>query len=250
MQRLVPPPEYTQKCNISYLLGCSLEQGLQGLLPAAWTAGPGGIAVRVYTTKERLLDAASRIISEESLSQLSIEHVADRAGLSRRTFFLHFNSKDQLLAEVLEYLRPAQAERYRQWTEGLDPALGVEERICTLFVNIVEAAAQPGWKGCCFVRISAELGDRTGHPVHAVVAEAHQDMERWFEAELIKGDYPDPAVVAKQLVVILNGLLLMELVNRKNSYSEVVLHMLPHLLALGRALPPPAHPALPYAAAV
>lgn len=62
------------------------------------------------STRGRLLDAAYRIILEDSLSNLSIERVSARAGLSRRTFFLHVNSKDQLLAEVLEHVRPAFAE--------------------------------------------------------------------------------------------------------------------------------------------
>ena len=190
--------------------------------------------MRVLSTRERLLDAAYRIISEGSLSQLSIDHVTERAGLSRRTFFLHFPSKDQLLADVLDYLRPAQALKFRQWTEQLDPDLSVEDRICALFRLAVEESDRPGWKGCCFLRISAEFGDRVGHPVHVVVAKAHHDLERLLEDELGKGDYVAPALVAQQLVVLYNGLLIMRLVHRTNGYSAAVLSVLPELLASGR----------------
>ena len=190
--------------------------------------------MRVLSTRERLLDAAYRIISEESLSQLSIDHVTERAGLSRRTFFLHFPSKDQLLADVLDYLRPAQAQKYRQWAEQLDPDFSVEDRICALFRHVIAESDSPGWKGCCFVRISAEFGDRVGHPVHEVVAEAHHDFERLLEAELGKGEYVAPALLAKQLVVLYNGLLIMRLVHRTNGYSAAVLSMLPEMLTTGR----------------
>ena len=189
--------------------------------------------MRVLSTRERLLDAAYRIISEESLPQLSIDHVTERAGLSRRTFFLHFSSKDQLLADVLDYLRPAQAQKYRQWTEQLDPGLSAEDRICALFRHAIAESDGPGWKGCCFLRISAEFGDRVGHPVHEVVAEAHHDLERLLEAELGKGEYVTPALVARQLVVLYNGLLIMRLVHRTNGYSAAVLSMLPEMLATG-----------------
>lgn len=185
-------------------------------------------------TRERLLDAAYRILSEESFSQLSIDRVTERAGLSRRTFFLHFNSKDQLLAEVLGHARPAQAAAYRRWSDQLDPKLGVEERILALVGNLVETIRAPGWHGCCFMRLSAELGDRAGHPVHAVVAEAHRDMERWLEAELGRGSYAQPALAAKQLVILINGMLLMHLVHRDESYSAAVLAMLPAFLASAR----------------
>lgn len=186
------------------------------------------------STRDRLLEAATRIIAEESLSQLSIDRVTERAGLARRTFFLHFSSKDELLAQVLEHLRPAYAARYRQWTDGLDPVLSVEERVYALFRNVVEMISQPGWRGCCFLRISAEFGDRQGHPVHAVVADAHRDMERWLEAELSKGDYVTPGLLAKQLAILLNGLLVMQLVHRTPCYGAAVLCMLPDLLASAR----------------
>lgn len=186
------------------------------------------------STRERLLDAACRILSEDTLSHLSIDRLAERAGLSRRTFFLHFTSKDQLLADVLEHIRPSQAAAYRQWTEGLDPALSVEERICALFGHVVEMISTPGWRGGFFVRLSAECADRAGHPVHRVVAEAHHDMERWLTAELERGDYLAPEMVAKQLVLLLNGLLVMQFVHRSDAYSAATQAMLPGILASGR----------------
>jgi AcrR family transcriptional regulator len=191
--------------------------------------------LEIKTTRERLLDAAYRIISEGSLSQLSIDRVTERAGLSRRTFFLHFSSKDALLAEVLDYLRPAEAEKWRQWRESLDPDLGVEDRIYSLFRYFVEAIDAPRWRGCCFVRISAEFADRLGHPVHAVVAAAHQDLEHWLAEELAQGDYAAPSLLAKQLVVLLNGLLITQLVHRDKAYSASVLCLLPDILASGRS---------------
>ena len=187
------------------------------------------------STRERLLKAATDVLSEESFSQLSIDRVTERAGLSRRTFFLHFNSKDQLLAEVLSYMRPVQIEKYRSWTDKLDPDLGTDDRIYSLFRNLVEMIRAPDWRGCCFLRVSAEFGDRTGHPVHAVVAEAHRDMERWLEAELNSGDFVAPGLLAKQLVILINGLLVMQLVHRDGSYSAAVLCMLPSILAAEKA---------------
>ena len=110
----------------------------------------------------------------------------------------------------------------------------MEDRICALFRHAIAESDGPGWKGCCFLRISAEFGDRVGHPVHEVVAEAHHDFERLLEAELGKGEYVAPALLAKQLVVLYNGLLIMRLVHRTNGYSAAVLSMLPEMLTTGR----------------
>ncbi|PZF76878.1 hypothetical protein DK847_10455 [Aestuariivirga litoralis] len=186
--------------------------------------------MRSRTTRKRLIDAAYRIISEESLSQLSIDHVSKVAGLSRRTFFLHFASKDQLLAEVLENLRPAYAETYRQWSEGLPAELGAVDRITELFRRIVERIGQPGWKGCAFVRISAEFAEWQGHPAHGPVAEAQRDFELWLADELRRARHASPARAARQLAILINGLIISQMVHRDAAYGEAALAALPLIL--------------------
>lgn len=183
------------------------------------------------STRGRLLDAAYRIILEGSLSNLSIERVSARAGLSRRTFFLHYSSKDQLLAEVLAHVRPAFAEDYRTWSDALPAELSAEQRLEELLRRLVAEITDPGWKGGCFLRISAEFGDRPGHPAHAVVAQSHRDLEFWLEGELDRGGFADAAGVAQQLSVLVNGLLVMQLVHRNSVYGETVLSMVRGVLA-------------------
>lgn len=192
--------------------------------------------MRSHLTRKRLLDAAARILAEESLSDMSIDRVAACAGLSRRTFFLHFTSKDQLLSAVLERLRPGQAEIVRRWNDGLAPDLTVEQRIMEMFRKIVAWISDPSWRGCAFLRVSAEFGERSGHPVHAVAAASYRDMEAWFEQELRTGGYPAPTVTARQISVLIKGLLVMQLVHRRRAHGEAALDMLPVVLAAGRTL--------------
>lgn len=186
------------------------------------------------STRERILDAAYLILSEENLSQLSIDRVSERAGLSRRTFFLHFSSKDELLAELAVTMRPVEADRYRSWIESLDPEASAEERISTFFHRMIAETSDPGWKGCCFLRLSSEFGGLPGHPVHAVVAAAYRDMERWFETELQRDGYASPGLVARHLLVTAKGLLVAQLVHRSPRYGEAVLTLIPVLLAHAR----------------
>lgn len=171
-------------------------------------------------TRIRLLEAASVLVAEESLANLSIENIADKAGVSRRTFFQHFPSKDHLLAAVVEFSRPTYLDRYRTWADMCGPAATMDQRIASIFENITQAAHNPNWKGCCFIRMAAELGTLQGHPVHMLVAAANQDMEAWLRTELAKEDYDRPEVIARQLVVLINGLLMMQLVTHSSDYGQ------------------------------
>lgn len=181
-------------------------------------------------TRQRLLEAAAGLVAEESLAQLSIENIADRAGVSRRTFFAHFPSKDDLLAAVVEFNRPVYLDRYRMWADACGAGAPIEQRIASIFKGITGAAHNPNWKGCCFIRMAAELGTMKGHPVHGMVAAANLDMEHWLETELASAGYGEAAALARQLVVLINGLLMMQLVTRSTAYGEDISGLVRNLL--------------------
>lgn len=67
--------------------------------------------------RQRLLDAAGGLIREEGFPKLRVEEVAERAGLSVGTFYLYFEGKQDLFANLLiehtKELRDALHRAYR-----------------------------------------------------------------------------------------------------------------------------------------
>jgi len=60
---------------------------------------------RVYSSaRDRILDAAERLIRSRGIGNLSVEAVAQEAEVSKGGFFHHFASKDELLVALLERL--------------------------------------------------------------------------------------------------------------------------------------------------
>lgn len=58
---------------------------------------------RVYSSaRDRILEAANRLVLEGGVSQLSVEAVAEAAQVSKGGFFHHFASKDELLVALLD----------------------------------------------------------------------------------------------------------------------------------------------------
>jgi AcrR family transcriptional regulator len=73
---------------------------------------------RSRRTVEALLSAARAIIEENGFESLTMAAVAERAGVSRRAVYLHFDSRAQLLAELLLHLGQAEelgASLQRVW---------------------------------------------------------------------------------------------------------------------------------------
>lgn len=188
-------------------------------------------------TRQRLIDSACLLAAEENISQLSVERIAERAGVSRRTFFLHFPSKDDLLKALVDNLSPSYLERYRSWADSCGPDADPEQRIMRIFEEITIASTDRLWRGCNFTRITFELANLPGHPVHDVVARAHFQFEGWLKKQLSSAGYEDAAGVARQLLVMINGLLTVQLITHSPTYGEALLPQVRDLLRRHRPVP-------------
>jgi AcrR family transcriptional regulator len=56
------------------------------------------------TSKSKILDAAASVLSEEGVPSLTMERVAERAGVSKGTVFYHFASKDELVLAMVDMI--------------------------------------------------------------------------------------------------------------------------------------------------
>ena len=51
-------------------------------------------------TRKRIVDAATKLFYAEGIGRVSVDAVAEKAGLTKRTLYYHFASKDDLIASV------------------------------------------------------------------------------------------------------------------------------------------------------
>ena len=54
------------------------------------------------STRQTILDAAYGLFRRKGFTRVSMDEIAARASVTKRTLYYHFASKDRLLAEVLE----------------------------------------------------------------------------------------------------------------------------------------------------
>lgn len=78
---------------------------------SAEAAGRG--SRRRERTRARLLDAAERLVSQRSPEEIRVEDVAAEAGVSPASVYVHFGTKDALLAAVTQRLLAVATEALR-----------------------------------------------------------------------------------------------------------------------------------------
>ena len=70
-------------------------------------------------TRKRLIEAARQVFAERGYPDATVDEIASEAGASRATFYLHFKSKAELAAALVEDVTPVAVQRYRLLDEVL-----------------------------------------------------------------------------------------------------------------------------------
>jgi AcrR family transcriptional regulator len=177
----------------------------------------GGQLVDV-TTRERIVTAASKLFYGEGIGHVSMDAVADKAGLTKRTLYYHFKSKDDLVAAYLHGRDQPNLAQFERWFIGTEG--GPADKVRGIFFNLARSARHPKWKGCGFLRTTAELANMPGHPAIKVGAAHKKKFENWmrtiFEAEGIENGLP----LARQITLLIDGSFAVTLLHRDPSYIE------------------------------
>ena len=169
------------------------------------------------STREQILEAADQLFYAEGLGAVTMDRIAARTGVTKKTVYYHFRSKDDLLGAYLDSRHEAVMERYRSWagTSG-----SVSERVQRMFRELAEACAERTWRGCGFLRLACELADLPGHPA-CVAARRHKTaFEAWLRSLLESERRRDSHELARSLMVLLDGAIAGALIHRDRSYPE------------------------------
>ncbi|GAA2090680.1 TetR/AcrR family transcriptional regulator [Aeromicrobium tamlense] len=146
----------------------------------------------------RILDAAAELFYLHGIHAVGVDTIADASGVTKRTLYDRFGSKDVLVAT---YLRA----RHAAWWARLDERLAEapEPRALAVFDAYAQDAPSVE-RGCAFLNAAGELP--AGHPAHAVIR-AHKHAVRVRLEELVRADRPDldAAATAEHLFLLLEG---------------------------------------------
>jgi AcrR family transcriptional regulator len=170
-------------------------------------------------TRDRILKAADRLFNGEGIRAVSVDAVAAKAGVTKRTLYYHFRSKDDLISAYLEKRDQPNFALFQRWfneTEG-----DLADKIAGIFVNLGQSVRHPKWKGCGFLRTSVELVDKPGHPA-VVIGRAHKKrVEDWLHGLFEEAGAGNAArQLARQIILLLDGAFAVVLLHRDPSYME------------------------------
>lgn len=163
-------------------------------------------------TKERILTAAYGLFYRRGFARVSVDAIAAGAGITKRTLYNHFDSKDNLVAAMLDFQHNLALRQIADWVPAGRTG-NAEKMVDDLFQNFKRWASKPRWTGAGFSRIAMELADLPGHPARAAVRRHKTAIENLLEARLTECNINNPGEVARQLVLIIEGCNILTLIH-------------------------------------
>jgi AcrR family transcriptional regulator len=183
--------------------------------------------------RDRILAAATRRFYEEGIHATGVDRVVADAGVAPMTLYRHFAGKDQLVAAALERWSG-------EWTGWLEAEVerggDLVGRVAGLWDALEKWFVAEGFRGSFVDNAALELRHKPGHPAHEVVAAHRAAVRKLLEGLARSAGASDPAGVAAQLHVLLDGAITVAVVDRQPGVAAGARSMAGALLSGSRSL--------------
>jgi AcrR family transcriptional regulator len=172
---------------------------------------------RAEHTRRRIVDAAYDVFYKEGFAHAGLDAVARAAGVTKRTLYHHFDSKQTLIAAVLEAQHGLALARIRQWGEraGDDP----EAVVVTMFAEYQAWSRRAGWRSAGFTRAAMEFARSPGHPARIAARRHKAAVEDWLAEQFARGGISEARELARRIMLLVEGCNALILMRGDASYA-------------------------------
>jgi AcrR family transcriptional regulator len=176
--------------------------------------------------RERLLESTRRLTHAHGVG-VGVDAILEDASVARRSLYQHFGGKDELIAEsLLDSIRKDE-ERYRAAlaSGGDDP----RARVMAVFDVLDRMISSEGYRCCRYVSAELALKDPQ-HPAHVATRDWTERLRGLFEDELVRMGHPDAAGGADQILVLIDGTLVVGVLRPESHPARSVRPLVEHIL--------------------
>lgn len=172
-------------------------------------------------TRTRILDAAYTLFYREGFVRIGVDEIAAAAGVTKRTLYYHFDSKDALLAAVMAAQNDLALVRVRQIMDGGGSDAAAMVR--SLFTELAKWASGPRWHGSGFTRVAMDLAGQPGHLARKIAGRHKAAVETLLTERLRACGVGDAPAIARQIMLLTEGCLSLILIHGDTSYAHAAL---------------------------
>jgi AcrR family transcriptional regulator len=179
------------------------------------------VAAHMNTENQKyqdLVSSAYEVFLQEGIHGTGIDHVLKGTGISKRTLYKHFRSKDELVLGTLELY-------HRQTMDGLtpwfaNPTMTTKDKILGIF-DIKKKAADEGKRlGCYSMSVRMEY-EKKNNDIEIACLQFTQSLITLMTSELIASAHADPENLAMKMMILLQGaMVISQFTKNSDTYAQ------------------------------
>ena len=170
-------------------------------------------------TRDRLMHTAYELFSREGFHGVGMDRILDAVGVSKQTFYNHFESKEDLMLAVLQHRSRYEIDLFEQSLRqhgGLDPAA----RLYALWDVLDEWFNHDEFRGCIFLTAAVEFPN-PADPTHQAAAAHSRGILNMLQELATLAGAKDPQLLAENLMVLIDGALVLRQVMGHNNAADI-----------------------------
>jgi AcrR family transcriptional regulator len=174
------------------------------------------------TGRERLVAAAIELFYRNGFGAVGLDQVISKAGVTKTTFYKHFESKDDLMVAAVQRRDEWESQAWDRAVRklaGEDPA-----RKLLAMIDVMDLwFNDPDFLGCMFINAAAEFPN-PHDPVHQAAA-AYKQRTRDYRRDLARAAGADAKAAetfADCYTALIEGALIMRQTHGRNDAAKVI----------------------------
>ncbi|WP_342322549.1 transcriptional regulator [Kosakonia sp. BYX6] len=181
--------------------------------------------------REDVLSQTLQLLELRGIADTTLEMVAERIDYPIDEFRRFWPDKEALLYDALRYL----SQQVDIWRRQLllDESLSHEQKLLARYAALTECVSNSRYPGCLFIAACAFFPD-PGHPIHQLADQQKNEAYNFSHQLLTELEVDDPAMVAKQMELVLEGCLSRMLVNRSQADVDTAQRLAEDILRFAR----------------
>ncbi|MFI6864805.1 TetR/AcrR family transcriptional regulator [Streptomyces sp. NPDC050421] len=148
----------------------------------------------------RIVAAAEELFYHRGITAVGVDLIAEHSGVTKRTLYNQFGSKDHLVAVYLT----KRDQRWRSLVRVAVDGAGTPAEAVTAPFEALRTWSGTNTRGCAFINALAELPDPS-HPAYRIAANQKLWLLDLFKELAATAGCSRPATLATQLLVLHEG---------------------------------------------
>ncbi len=178
-------------------------------------------------TRARIYAAAYAMFYRKGFQRTSLDDIAAKAGVTKRTLYYHVRSKDELAGAMLAHQHAFVMAETASWLDvpggGTRDARLLVDRLFDSVARWFNATTSPKkrWTGSGFTRMALELADLPGHPARIATRRHKAEVEAALAQRLAACGVRNPQATARQIQMLLEGAMVLILIHDDAGYAKL-----------------------------